>query len=420
MPELNPIPTPAYQMTSTHNADTFTPRGHMYNDPQGLHGRAKQSTIGMQSPAGQAYHLKAALTEAAKKRKFGKLADVTTMPKNQGQRLTQWHYFPLLDDRNLNDQGIDARGVQIRNGNLYGSSNDIGVVTGRLPVLTEVGGRVNRVGFSRTMIEGTFNQFGFFYEWTRDFVDFDSDPQALTRMYTEAIIAAEQIQEDLIQIDLLNGAGTLLYSGTALTDADMDATSVVDYQTIKRLEVTLDELQAPKNTKIISGSRMIDTRTLRTSRILFVPREVVPFIETMRDNLGRPAFIPVQMYAAAAGEVMEDEIGSIGSFRIVECSEMKHWAGAGGAEDPAQGLRATNGKYDVFPMLCVPSEAFTTIGFQTAGKKKFEIITKHPSRETADFNDPYGRLGFTSVQWNYGMMIQRPEWIGLIKTVAPI
>lgn len=67
----------------------------------------------MQSPAAQAYHLKAALTEAAKKRKFGKLADVTTMPKNMGQRLTQWHFFPLLDDRNLNDQGIDARGVQI-------------------------------------------------------------------------------------------------------------------------------------------------------------------------------------------------------------------------------------------------------------------------------------------------------------------
>lgn len=420
MPELNPIPTPAYNSLSTHNKDTFTPRGHMHNDPQGIHGKAKQSTIGMQSPEGQAFHLKKALTEAAKKRKFGKLADVTTMPKNKGQRLTQWHFFPLLDDRNLNDQGIDARGVQIRNGNLYGSSKDIGVVTGRLPVLTEVGGRVNRVGFSRTMIEGTFNSFGFFYEWTRDFENFDSDPSVVSRMYSEALIAAEQIQEDLIQIDLLNGAGTLLYSGTALQDSDMDATSAIDYQTLKRLEATLDELQAPKNTKIISGSRMVDTRTLRTSRVLFVPREVVPLLEVMRDALGRPAFIPIQMYAAAAGEVMEDEIGSIGSFRIVECSEMKHWAGAGGTEDTTAGLRATNGKYDVFPLLCVSSEAFTTIGFQTAGKKKFEIITKAPSRETASFNDPYGRVGFTSIQWHYGMMMQRPEWIGLIKTVAPI
>lgn len=83
---------------------------------------------------------------------------------------------------------------------MYGSSKDIGVITGRLPLLTEVGGRVNRVGFNRTMIEGTFNQFGFFYEWTRDFVDFDSDPSALSRMYSEAIIAAEQIQETMIQI----------------------------------------------------------------------------------------------------------------------------------------------------------------------------------------------------------------------------
>ena len=121
MPVLNPIPTPAYTATSATNSDTYNPRAHMYNDPSNLGGTgAVPSTLGVQTPTAQAYHLKTALTEAAKKRKFGKLADSITMPKNMGQRITMFHYFPLLDDRNLNDQGIDAKGAQIRNGNLYG------------------------------------------------------------------------------------------------------------------------------------------------------------------------------------------------------------------------------------------------------------------------------------------------------------
>ena len=89
-----------------------------------------------------------------------------------GKRIRVHHLLPLLDDRNLNDQGIDARGIQIQDGNMYGSSKDIGKILSRLPALTETGGRVNRVGFSRREIEGTFHKFGFFYEWSQEFVDF--------------------------------------------------------------------------------------------------------------------------------------------------------------------------------------------------------------------------------------------------------
>lgn len=86
------------------------------------------------------------------------------------------------------------------------------LITSRLPLLTEVGGRVNRVGFSRTMIEIFVNQFGFFYEWTRDFVD-------LTLTHLHYLVCIQKLLlllnkfEDMIQIDLLSV--TLLYSGTA-------------------------------------------------------------------------------------------------------------------------------------------------------------------------------------------------------------
>src|SRR5690606_32019116 len=95
------------------------------------------------------FHLKKAIVESRKKQVFTQLADVKNMPKHFGKKMTVHEYIPLLDDRNVNDQGLDASGAVIANGNLYGSSKDIGTITGKLPLLGENGGRVNRVGFKR-------------------------------------------------------------------------------------------------------------------------------------------------------------------------------------------------------------------------------------------------------------------------------
>ena len=75
----------------------------------------------------------------------------------------------------------------------------------------------------------------------------------------------------------------------------------------------------------------------------------------------------------------------------------------------------------MFPLLVVGEDSFTTIGFQTDGKTvKFSIMTKMPGKETADRNDPYGETGFSSIKWYYGILVKRPERIGVIKTVAPV
>ena len=39
------------------------------------------------------------------------MANVRAMPKNMGKTMKQYHYLPILDDRNVGDQGIDANGV---------------------------------------------------------------------------------------------------------------------------------------------------------------------------------------------------------------------------------------------------------------------------------------------------------------------
>ena len=384
-----------------------------YNDPIG----GTPSGIGGQIRTD--YHVKKALIETVKEQYFSQLADVTAMPKNFGKSIKLYHYLPLLDDRNVNDQGIDAAGATIAAGNLYGSSKDVGAIAGKLPALTEHGGRVNRVGFKRVELEGAIEKFGFFDEYTQESLDFDTDGELMMHVNREMLRGANEITEDALQVDLLNGAGTVRYAGEATTDGTVSETSLVTYEDLMKLAIDLDNNRTPKHTKVIAGSRMVDTKTIAAARVMYIGSELIPTLRAMTDLHGNPAFVSVQQYADA-GNVLNGEIGSVDQFRIVVVPEMMKFAGAGAAD--ANGVAYTTGNnVDVFPMLVVGDGSFTTIGFQTDGKTvKFKITHKKPGEATADRTDPYGETGFMSIKWYYGSLILRPERIALIKTAASL
>lgn len=385
-----------------------------YNDPAG----GTPSQVGTQFT--DHYYQKQALIEARKEQYFSQLADVVSMPKNMGKKIKRYHYIPLLDDANINDQGIDASGATIANGNLYGSSKDIGSIPGKLPVLSEAGGRVNRVGFKRKELEGTFEKFGFFDEYTQDSVDFDSDSELMQHINREMINGASEITEDTLQIDLLNSAGVVKYAGSATSNLEVDAADVVSYGDLMRLSIDLDNNRTPKQTKVITGTRMVDTVTLPGARIIYCGSELLPTLKAMKDLHGDKAFISVEKYAAG-GTTVTGEVGAIDQFRVVVVPEMLKWEGAGADATGNATHYSTGGKFDVFPMLCIGDQSFTTIGFQTDGKSvKFKIIHKKPGDATADRTDPYGETGFMSIKWFYGFMALRPERIGLIKTAASL
>ncbi|AHC56587.1 hypothetical protein JJJA_0071 [Achromobacter phage JWDelta] len=381
------------------------------------------------------YWLKKAIITSRKDQYFMPLANVTNMPKHFGKTIKVYEYVPLLDDRNINSQGIDANGVTIANGNLYGSSKDVGTITGKLPTLTENGGRVNRVGFTRLAREGSIHKFGYFYEFTQESLDFDSDDGLKEHLSRELMNSAVQLTEAVLQRDLLAAAGTVLYAGAAVSDATVTGeetttggvtvpASIVSYKNLMRLDQILTDNRTPTQTTIITGSRMIDTKVIGATRVMYVGSELVPELKAMKDLFGNKAFIEVQHYGDA-GTLLNGEVGSIDKFRIIQVPEMLHWAGAGAAVGTNPGYRSSMKggaeHYDVFPMLVVGDDSFSTIGFQTDGKTvKFTVMTKMPGRETADRNDPYGETGFSSIKWYYGILIKRPERLGLIKTVAPI
>ena len=471
--------------------------GQQYNDPAG----GTQSTAGNQMNT--QYYEKKALIELKKVQFFSQLADVKSMPKHMGKKIKQYHYLPMLDDANINDQGIDAAGVTItttsytityprtvlaianaskvaaaaaindnvgstlvatagadgsggsglatltlvgnltaqylnstkeaavtalnlgavsqqNSGNMYGSSKDIGTISGKLPVLSESGGRVNRVGFKRKEIEGSIEKFGFFDEYTQDSLDFDSDAELQTHIHREMLNGAAELTEDSLQIDILNSAGVIKYAGDATKNSEIGAADLVAYGDILRMSIDLDNNRTPKNTTVITGTRMVDTRVLPAARIMYMGSELLPTVKAMKDLHNNPAFISVEKYAAG-GNTVTGEVGAIDQMRLVVVPEMLKWSGAGDALGGDTTCYSTNGRFDVFPMLVVGDASFTTIGFQTDGKSvKFKITHKAPGEATADRNDPYGETGFMSVKWWYGFMCLRPERIGLIKTVAKL
>jgi N4-gp56 family major capsid protein len=472
----------------------------IYNDPNG-----SPSSIGTQFNT--SYWDRRSLIDAAEQMFFSPLADVRSMPKNYGKELKVYYYIPLLDDLNINDQGLDAAGVVLATteywvtfptsmeildaeaaalkvviddnvsgvvaditggdgpsgathtlvtvsaqqakyatltkanavvtayeigasllqagGNIYGSSKDVGTISNRMPTLTETGGRVNRVGFTRLERSGTLQEHGFFTEFTEDSLMFDTDSELYGHMSRELVAGANEVTEDLLQVDLLNSAGTVLFAGTATADYELhgEATpTVVDYADLKRLSIALDDNRTPKNTKIIKGSRMVDTRTVNAARLMYIGSDLQTTFENMVDGLSNAAFKPVREYADA-GSILNGEIGAVGDFRIIVVPNMMNWAGYGADDGTNIGYKVTGERYDVFPCLVVGGESFATIGLQSSGakgaKQKFKIIVKKPGKEMATTSDPYGKVGFSSITFYHGFIALRPERIGLIKTVAP-
>ena len=404
-----------------------------YNAPNGTpsdidHGADQMNTF---------FYLKKALISARKDQYFSQLASVTNMPKHFGKTIKVHEYVPLLDDRNVNDQGLDASGAAMVNGNLYGSSKDVGTITSRLPVLTENGGRCNRVGFTRLTREGSLHKFGFFTEFTQEALDFDSDAMLMDHLSRELLSGAVQITEAVLQKDLLTSAGVNLYSGAAVSRATVTGevvpavpgvspeipASIISYSNLMRLDQILTDNRTPKHTTVITGSRLIDTKTLPAARIMYVGSELLPMLRAMTDLFGNKAFIEVQHYADAAN-TLQGEVGSIDSFRIIVVPEMQHWDGAGAVVFDNEGYRTSTvggaERYNVYPMMVIGDDSFTTIGFQSDGKSgKFTIKTKMPNTDITH-DDPFAETGLSSIKWYYGILVKRPERLAVAYTVAPL
>jgi len=406
-----------------------------------------------------------AVLEAAHKKVFSQMGARRTQPRNFGKTIKKYHEYPILHDANINDQGIDANGVkmtpgkwyswtdpldpatrqehdtkaealaragQVRiqkgDGNLYGSSRDFNVQNGAFPILGEEGGAVNIVGTSRDIIEAKIKRYGFAIQYTKTAMELDTDSSLLVKEVQKVGEAYGDIREAQIRNELITqGMQNVVYGGSATQISEVDETCQLEFKLLRMLKTSLDTARCPVDTNMITGSTKIDTKTIRAARYIYVPQEVVPALEDLEHN-GKILWEDVAEYAdggnvtnamaESKSNVAQGEIGRIGSFRFIVVEGMPYWQGGGadatdgtdndgdGIEDAGANLYITDGHYDVFPLLVVGSDSFETYSLQGEVAK-----VKHGAPRVIPGIDNHGDRGSIAIDWWFGLLVNRPEWI---------
>lgn len=392
-------------------------------DSEIIYGDGKHSSIGEEVYV-EALNRKA-ITTAAKKMVFSQFGSTTKLPLHMGKAISKEVILPIMDARNINDQGIDANGVTIKDGNLLGSSKDFNALTSMMPVLTEHGGRVNRVGFRKTKVTGSICRFGFYIEHSKESFMFSNTMKLQGHIRREMLIAAAEIYELNLASDLINGAGVIKYGGIAnsmneITGENNTVISQVTYEGLIKLGIILDDNQTPLSTKIIKGHKNEDTLTVDASRYGIIGSELLPTFIRMKDVHGEKAYRPVRHYAAA-GNLAAGEHGAVDTLRLIVNPYSGVFKGSGAVATALNaGYRTTGGNYDVHPLVIIGDGSFSTIGLRTGkANKKWEVYYRKPEDNYSSL-DPYGETGFFSIKWYYGTLIERSERIAVYYSVAEL
>ena len=379
-----------------------------------------------------------AIRVATRELVFDQLADKETMPTQHGKTLKVHKTLWILDDANINDQGLDSTGAVPSagepnvNGNLYGSSRSVVDITNGLPMLSEGAGRVNRVGVTRITREGTLVRMGAFLEYT-DEVDKFSDAKMEVQYYEKMGTLAAAMYDDYVQKELLGAAGIENYGGTATSILTVTGNSALiasdlTYDLIIDGEDSLKANWAEMSTSIIAGTPKIDTMTVNASYFAYCGSVSTRALMKLKDFHNEAAYTPARMYAAA-GNLAKNEVGAVSSTRFIEARRMLKWDGGGAqvtggvlnangyktttltaAQATARGHGAVAGTYfDAFPIMYVTKGAFATIGLQ--GNKKVKWASKKPGDGVATYEDPHNLMGIYSFNFFAGSIVLEPEKI---------
>jgi len=407
-------------------------------------------------------------TDAARKKPFSQMGAQKVQPKHHGKTIKAYRDYRILDDRNINDQGVDADGLNMvigkwyawnaagtrtehatkaaalgvtnvqriwkGDGNLYGSSRDFTTQKGGFPVLGEEGGVVNVVGTHRAVIEANIQRYGFIVRYTQAALDLDTDSGLLLREINKVSAAYATIREDILRMDLIEaGLVNAVQAGSATSMGTIDETSLVTMQTLRNMKTTLDLAECPYDTTLVKGSTKIDTVTIPSARYAYIPQEVENGLKDMV-HMGKTVFEDVSEYADGAGltegdyegprNIAEGEIGRVDSTRFIKVFGMPMFEGAGadatdgadndgdGIEDAGADFYVTDGRYDVFPILFLGSGSFETYSL------KGNVARVKHSPPVASDTDPHGDIGTIAISWYQGTLLMRPEWIRVVLASA--
>jgi N4-gp56 family major capsid protein len=433
----------------------------MANQNQSWNGGGVNSSVGEQINDNSLSRF--ASIESMKKKTFSQMLATMTQPLHKGEKIKKWRQYNILHDTNINDQGIDAEGltmdktlwyswdaagvrqshatkvlaqarvgqvrIQSGKGNLYGSSKDFHTQNGAVPLAPEQGGVINMVGTTRTVLEATVKRYSLSIGYTKIALLLDTEASLLARETRELARAFGEMRETQIRNDLItHGIVNATYGGVATQLSEIDETSQLTYADLRRLDKSLVDARCPNNTNMIVGSTNIGTVTIPAARYIYCSYASLPTLEDLTHN-AKYLWEDVSSYARggniansdaiSAQNFADGEMGRIGPFRFIAVEDMPAYEGAGasatdgvdvggiaGVEDVGENLYRTDGKYDVGIFLFVGDNAAETYSLSGQTAK-----VMHKSPTIIPGLDNLGDNGVLSIEWWYGMLVNKPEWI---------
>lgn len=422
---------------------------------------------------------KAVVEVPKRKRIFSVRADRFTMPKNNGDKLSREVSYGMLDKRVLIDGNVDANTATILQDVWYvvprgskditsataifdtkdyfatgsyatwelaraaakaaaiadaGTGEEVvsgsgGIVNGEaayaategpLVAMPETGGVINLLNHYSKMVSANITFHGIGHKFSMRSVDLDSRTGLIARKIQYMADAVQDLKEMQVRRDLLAAShvNSIICNapenpGTD-TVSEIDGLDVLTYQALEVLEQYLLKNDVPMDTEILTGVDLVDTKTVSDAWIMYVNSEVLPTLRAMKGPGDTLVWVPKEQYAAGT-ELVDGEVGKIGSFRFVAVKDMEREYGAGvavgGVDDKANAATQasayqTNGKYDVFTAMVIGDDSFTITGFGGNNTSAKYIAP------TADVhNDMHAQMAGIAANWSYGMLVYRPERI---------
>lgn len=348
------------------------------------------------------YYDRAGVKAANRVNIYGQFADRKSMPKKMGKTFKISKFLHMYD-RSLNDAEFAAKG--------FLSARSVADVSAALASagLAEGAGAVNKRSLQKITMETSLARYGEMIDYS-DEVDLFSEDAIQVRYREELGELANSRMEDLMQLDMLS-TGTVMYAGSATAMDEIDDTSVVSYDLIRKAVRKLVRNRAQKNTQMVTGSTKIDTQTVAKAYYAIIGANVKGDLETLTrgtvaDNgMTEFVYIPAHKYGSAA-TLAEGEVGAMHEVRFIESEAAVVYAGAGAdAAGYTGNLSVTGSNFDVFPILFPTQGAFATVGLKGQGKIKFNA----KSPEMVENANPYGTNGFFSYNFFYAGIILEEE-----------
>lgn len=433
-----------------------------YADAQNFYGNGVNSSRGTNNLL--FYYDKKGIECATAHKIFSQLAGSKSMPQNTGKefRITVFHPIydripfndatwntvgsKVFDDKFLKNGYISDRDLADVNDMIYGTDGagyTAGTYTNNGYRLLEGELAANKVTVKTSTLSAKLDKFGAMIDFTDEATLFDD---AVTTMRYRAQLGdfLGQLYDDLCQLDLI-ATPNVMFAGVATSKATLGAgigkgevatgrnTNAIEdsyrvtYEMLQKMANRLYKFRVPKKTKIYTGSTNVGTTPIRPAYIAIVGPQLRMDIENVvrgpNDNNLKYPFISAEKYASQT-TLLDGEFGMMGDFRFVCAEKMVKFAGSGAlVNENATASKAdeyvgqlsysnvkkvnggTEDRFDVYPMLVVGEDAFSTIGL--IGRDRIEWGSKSPKER--DSLDPYGEYGYFSGKFFYASIITRPE-----------